>query len=301
MTDTSDLKELLQRAADDQPAPSPLADIRVAERCRRRQRRRRCCASSVAAAVVVCGGLAAGLAVTDHSDHSQTVSVSSPQASTSGTWRISGEGLALLHRFAQPDGQISDVAEVQMKETTWANYVIWASTVLGTPTSSGYLDGSPIYTSSTRIYVILQVGAFNCATIYGCNGHHYNSVVTVTEPGGQGELTTSVPDKPSPSLSSLPGPEADLNTKTGQVTTTASPTPGTPTVQVPSVVAQSAGSAAATLENLGFSTLERDQAGQPVPPSEAMTSLRGRHVTAQDPPAGSSAPAGSPVTITLSS
>jgi hypothetical protein len=297
--DTSALTQLLQQAADEQPAPAPAAIDRVTARAHSRRRRR---ISLVLAAVGSSAAIAGGIvAVELNTPPSQTVSIA-PPSGQSETWRIDAAGLALLHDYAEPSGEISAVREVQIKETNWASYVVWARNVPGhLPIAAGY-EGvgkrvTPIFTSSTRIYVIAQTGAFNCNTIYGCQGRSYNWVVNIIKagdpPGGGLTFASPIGIAP-PSTTALPGPSATLDTQTGAISATAGPAPGLPTLTVPSVIGQTFIAAEVELQDVGFSILGPDNTIQLNPPDR-------RHITSQDPAAGSLAPAGSSVTVTVSS
>jgi hypothetical protein len=299
--DTSALKEILRHAADMQPAPSPHAETAIQRRANRRRKRRHI--SWAAAAVVASGGLSGTIiTVAAHNGRNETVTVTAP-TDAPATLRIGPVGMAELRAYAQSDGQISGVTSVVMKQTTWANYVIWALRTPGMPTSAGYSGSeghieSPIFTSSDPVYVIVQTGASDCATS-ACQSHRYHWAVNVIEVGGRidGGMITSSPGtaNPAPDIASLAGPQAQLNTLTGQVTSVASPPLPAPTLPVPSVVGQSPDLAASELQNLGFSSLGPDHTGIIMQPPKTA------RVTSQDPAAGSLAPAGSTIILTTSS
>ena len=289
----SEVTELLRRAAVEITPSATEGRARVEERAQRHKRHRRLAALGIA--VVVCvgvGGLVAGLSSRTRSD--QTVKVVSPPTSSVPLSTVDAAGVALLHSYAQPDAQISAVSMVAIKETTWANYVAWAGAALGSSPSSGESNGVPLFTSTTRIYVVVQVGGFNCASIYGCNGHHYSWVVTVVpvESPDSSAMITSSPGTPfPPSFASLAGPETTLTVSTGKITTTPAPPPGTPTIPVPTLVGQTTGLAESSLASKGFTARAQQRPSAVVPKGD---------VIAQDPPAGALAPAGSTVTITVS-
>ena len=299
--DITDLKSQLGRAADEQEPASSGVYEQIVNRGRRYKRRHQLRLAS--AGIIVCAGIATGVVALVPHNTNQTVSTGGTNGGGGGEWRIGAAQLAVLHDYALPDGQISGVTTVELKETTWANYVVWARNGPDAPLTAGYIGSrdhtQPIFSSTDAIYIVTQVGDFNCNTIYGCHGRSYKWVFNIIHVGGPpgGGLVWSDPVGASPpSLAPIPGPDAILDTRTGHVTATSSPPPATPTITVPSVIGQSVGSALTELQNLGFSSLAPGQTAIALGPGPDR-----RQVTSQDPPAGIAAPAGSTVVLTFSS
>ena len=299
--DITDLKHLLDQAADGQGPPSPTAQAEVVRRARRHRRNGR--VRLLSAGAILCAGLAVGVIELEPHNPSQTVSTSASGGGGGGEWGIGPAKLAVLHDYQHPDGQFSAVSKVELKETTWANYVVWARNQPDAPLSGGYLGSGPhsepMFSALSKIYIITQVGDFNCNTIYGCHGRTYSwvlDVIGIGDTAGGGLVWSSPVSATPPSLASIPGPDAVLDTVTGHITSTSSPAPGLPTIPVPSVVGRNLVAAVTDLQNLGFSSMAPDQV--PIvlgaPPDK-------RRVTTQDPPAGTAAPAGSTVVLTFSS
>lgn len=300
MTDITDLEDLFGRAVDEQEPPTSGAYEQIIKTGRRYRRRHQLRFAS--AGIIVCAGIASIVVALVPKNTNQTVSTGGTSGGGGGVWRIGAAQLAVLHDYAQPSGQISAVTTVELKETTWANYLVWArSEADDAPLSAGYIGSGdhtkPIFSSSDAIDIVTQVGDFNYNTIYGCHGRSYKwvfNIIHVGDPPGGGLVWSAPVGASPPSLASIPGPDAILDTRTGHVTSTSSPPPGTPTVIVPSVVGQSILSAVTELQNLGFSALAPGQTMIALGPGPDR-----RRVTSQDPPAGIPAPDGSTVVLTF--
>ncbi|HEX6393096.1 MAG TPA: PASTA domain-containing protein [Acidimicrobiales bacterium] len=307
---TSDLRTLLQQGADALDVPTQDSRGRVAVRARRLRRRRR--AAQILLAGVLAGSAAVGalVALGHGRTGTQTVTVTGSISSVPpkpSNFSASPTVVKMLHNYAHPGSWISGVSRVQLKETAFGAYASWAA-------SQGYPPGTmkigsppdiPVFNSDTPIYVIFQVGPNNCAVIHGCTNGHTDWVVTVllvSDLRGPEELIASGPTAPMlESFSSMPGPEADLDTATGQITSSPSPVGPLPTtvtpptssslVSIPRLVDESVGTARTTLESLGFVVAVEYSTTTVAPQGD---------VIAETPAAGTIAPAGAHVSLTVS-
>lgn len=222
--ETTELQELLRIGAETLPAPSPGGRARVTDRARRHRFRHR--TASVVGVSVAAGIVAViAAALTDQRAPVTVHTATSPASSSRGAPPVPAAVSQLLAEYSRAGGAMTNITTVEVKQTTWAQLEPWVASTLGAP-PTGWHQLGPAGTdvpfqADTPLYAVVQIGKFNCGTIYGCHGRTYQwTAYVLTGPNATIIYNLGGPStQPLQSFSEIQGTQTDLDTATGKITT----------------------------------------------------------------------------------